>query len=110
MNPMATNRRVLTWFCAYPAPESTNKWTNLAHVAFTIAICVIFISGMLASTMFVIEYVRIDVEIALNAIFPVVALFGLVYMIITTIVLRYRIRDIFESLKKIYNASKCSFH
>lgn len=108
MNPMPTNRCVLTWLCAYPPSESTNKWMNWAHVTFTATICVIFISGMLACTMFVIEYVRTDLEIALNAIFPVVAVFGLFYMVITIIFLRHRIRDIFEGLKNIYRASEWS--
>ena len=106
MDPMSTNRRVMTWLCAYSAPESTNKWTNVAHIAFTLAVCVVVIEDLVGSAMFVNEYVRIDLEIILYAVFQMTASFGLLYLIITSIVLRYRIRNIFERLKNIYKASE----
>ena len=106
MDPMSTNRRVMTWLCAYSAPESTNKWTNVAHIAFTLAVCVVVIEDLVGSAKFVNEYVRIDLEITLYAMFQMTAVIGLLYMIISSIVLRHRFRNIFESLKIIYKASK----
>ena len=106
MDPMSTNRRVMTWLCAYSAPESTNKWTNLAHIAFTLAVCVVVIEDLVVSTKFIHEYVQVDFKITLYPVFQMAASFGLLYLIITSIVLRYRIRNIFERLKNIYKASE----
>ena len=78
----------------------------MAHIAFTLAVCVVVIEDLVGSAKFVNEYVRVDVEISLYAVFQMVAAIGLLYMIITSIILRYRIRDIFEGLKNIYKASK----
>lgn len=110
MNPLQTNRRVLIWLCAYPAPDSTNKWINLAQIAFTFTVFAMVMGYFIASAKFIIEYVRIDVELALYAMFQMAASIGDLYLIITAIILRHRIRDIFEGLKNIYKASKLSFH
>lgn len=106
MNPLATNRRVLTWLCACPAPDSTNKWHNRAHIAFTGALFVVVIGCIIASTIFFMEYVSTDLEDALNAMFPIAAVSGLIYMIIAAIILRSRIKSIFVGLERIYEASK----
>lgn len=106
VNPLSTNHRVLIWLCACPAPDSTNKWKNRAHIALTTALFVAVIGCMIASTIFFMEYVSKDLEDALNAMFPIAAATGLIYMIIASIILRYRIEGIFEGLKRIYKASK----
>lgn len=107
VKPMAINKRVLIWLCMYPVDNPTNTRTKLFYVIFSFFIFASILSGFLSALTFFLKFVTINLEESLYAFFQVVACFSGIYMmIITILLLRSKMGEIFDEFFKIYD--KCA--
>lgn len=109
MVPLEMNRRVLMWLCVYPTDEKTSEWKKLAHVALTCITIISMVTIVLASGRFLIEYLSIDLEMALYSVFQISSCGSFLYACLIVLVSRQRILFIFENLTNIYRSSKDSY-
>lgn len=105
MKPLKTNQQVLTWLCICENETST-KLEKFAHVSFSVFVSVFLSWGDLSSMMFFIKFAAIDLEESLYALFQVAGLSGMAYLIFVVPFSRRAISATFDSLSKIYDASK----
>lgn len=108
MKPLATNQRVLIWFCVCPDESSSNR-QKLAHIAFTTAVVVSIFFCYIPSIEFFVKFVSIDLKDSLYALFQVSALSYAIYTVIFVYFSRQKFIAIFENLSKIYNECKAYF-
>lgn len=106
MQPLETNRRVLTWLCGLPPNESDSKRQKIGYIA--VASCVILshFFCVIAIATFLFRMVLVDLELTLFALINGVGAASMLYQSIITIRLRREIASIFETLSDIYNQSK----
>lgn len=106
MEPLATNRRVMMWFCMCPADESTSKKERMFHVAFIFIVATITLCALISSVVSVIVYMSTDFESSLYAVFQVAAEASAANLIIVAFFMRDRIKAIFTKLSDIYAAGR----
>lgn len=105
MKPLVTNQQVLTWLCICKN-ETSSRMEKLAHISFSVFVSVFLFWGDLSSLMFFIKFATVDLEESLYALFQVAGLSGMVYLIFVVPFSRHAIAATFDSLSKIYDASK----
>lgn len=107
MEALKTNRRILTWLCAYPADKNVSKSKKFAFGVFTLSVSVANISGLIAGLAFIIY--TDDLETRLNGVIPIVALINMTYTAIVSYFVRHEITATIEILLEIYKISKAHF-
>lgn len=100
MEPLVTNRRVMTWLYMCPADESTSKKKRMLSVAFIFFMTTITLCSSILSVIFIVNYLSID------AVYQVSAEAAVSNVIIVAIFMRQRIKAIFTQLSEIYTVSK----
>lgn len=105
---LATNRQVLTWLSMYPANnQTTNFWKGIAYIMVTLTIFCVNLSAAIANLTFFLKFVLTNLEESLIALMICSGCTGLVYSFATAIIMRCKMKIIFEKLALIYDSSKC---
>lgn len=102
MEPLFTNRRILTWMCIYPAEKTVTWQWKMLYIIFTAV--EIFIFGSAVIAVLTLGYKQI-----LFSACNVPALLGVIYTILSGFRLRHGIVRIFEKLSDICNKCKTVF-
>lgn len=106
MEPLVTNRRVMTWLCMCPAEKSASKKERIFYVAFAFTVTTTSLIFLLASVVYVMKYLLIDFEPSLYALFQAVAEVAMMNLVFVAFLMRHQIEAVFTQLSKIYRASK----
>lgn len=109
INPLVTNRRMLTLLCVCPVDHSVNTWKRLSYKIFTLFVITSNLCGLVASSLFFAKFVSSDLEMSLHALLQMCALTSATYMSIIGIVSRKKIGAIFENLWQIHKSGEISF-
>lgn len=100
----------LVWLRICPSDESTVRWQNLAHTTFAVTLLTGLICMMAACLTFCWRFVSIDFERSVFSFMVAVAEFTVIYMaLVGILLLRHKIRTIFDSLATIYKDRMCVF-
>lgn len=102
MNPLKTNRRVLTWLCGIPPNETATKRERFAHIACTSLVIAGNFSVFLAGAVFIWQNFSNNLEASLYSLMHTVASFNILYHSILAIFMRHKMGKIFENLSTIY--------
>lgn len=108
MNPLVTNRRVLTWLCIYPAREGTTRRQKRMFIAFSLVSATTIMWCFLSGLAFFMKYVTIDLEMALQSVFILCSAFGALYVQVVLLLSRQKIKSLFDQLTDIYDKRKRS--
>lgn len=109
MIPLKTNRRVLQWFCVYPANESDSLWIRFAYICFALFMLAINIIVIVVSITFFIRFASTNLEEALFTVIQLAGIVTMTYVMIITFFQRFKIIGIFKSLENIYKICKSRF-
>lgn len=103
MTVLETNKQIFELLCVYNTSNSKTKLISYLLSAFIL----IFESlAMVGSVLFVIVFVKNDLENSLYALFQSFALGSVIYTLISAYVVRDDIMDIFDKFQQISYASK----
>lgn len=108
MEALKTNRRILTWFCVYPADKNVSQLQKFVFAVYTVSVSVANISGLIAGIAFLIS--TDDVEKRLSVVVQIVALANMSYSAIVSYFVRHKITAMIDILIEIYNTSKKQFN
>lgn len=106
MRPLATNQRVLVWFCVYRFDDEPNFREKIFSILFTLITWIENLCGILATTVFLWKNVSIEIEVYLFAIFQLFALLSMTNICAIILISRQKIANLFKSLSEIYETSK----
>lgn len=106
MNPLESNKLVLTWLCGQPLKESASRWERIAYIAFTSFIMIGHLWSVVASSVFIHRNISDNLEETLFALMHVVSGGSMIYQMIITYFLRQKLASIFRRLSTIYRESK----
>lgn len=106
MDVLKTNKKVLAWFCVYPASENASKWEKTCYILLTSTIVVFLIAIIIASALFFMQFILTDVNASLYAVYQCSIYGSGLCAIIFAIITRQQIIDMLENLSKIYEQSK----
>lgn len=107
MQPLATTRRMMTWLSMCTADGLSNASRKMACVAFTLAISILNVMGLIASLVFSVKFFFIYFDGAVLAMMSIFGVIGAIYFLISAILMRQQIDNIFTSLSVIYNTREC---
>lgn len=103
---LKTTRQALIWLCVCPPPEGTNIWKRIFYVFFSFVVFFFIAFSGIWVFAFFLKAIHTDLEESLFAFFQVNATIGVIYMLTAGVVLRYKVKDMLEDLKALYEASK----
>lgn len=103
MKVLATTQQVLTLLCICPIDDSTKKWKKLFYIVFSITVLSILLTQIVASTVFMIKYLSVDLERTLYAVYQIFGWLPIFYSFIIALFLRREISALFIGLSGIYN-------
>lgn len=106
MDILKTNKKVLAWFCVYPASENASKLEKTCYILLTSTIVVFLIAIIIASALFFMQFILTDVNASLYAVYQCSIYGSGLCAIIFAIITRQQIIDMLENLSKIYEQSK----
>lgn len=111
MEPMATSKKVLTWIYLYPVNENTDDTKKKRKVQrnFLLSIFAFLSSGLSFSIACLFKYWSIDLKKSLYSPIQIGPTLSTVYSLFIALMLRNRIRTMFNNLSKIYEKSKTNF-
>lgn len=106
MKPLVTNQKVLTWICICPVDKNATKFEKSARIGITSLIVITLFCGFIASVVFFVKFVSIDLEKSLYTVFQIVGTLLILYSFIVLYLFRNEINAIFEHLTEIYDECK----
>lgn len=106
MFPLPTQRRVLIWLCLYPPDEGTNVYQRNMHYVFASSTFGTMTMCLLGSVKYFYEFISIDLEESLYALYIAAATAGVIYMLIVGFLSKHKMVEIFNELAQIYDTSK----
>lgn len=107
MKPLYISKFVMSWLCMYTGSEfSTTIWQKIAHNVFTSIVFASVFCCVAAHLTFFLEFFSIDFQRSLFSAMIIILFIPLCYIMIIASRLRQNIRNIFEMLSLIYDASK----
>lgn len=106
MEPLVTNRHVLTWLCLYPAPKGVSPYKRMGHILFSGIVFGANVSYLVVSFIFLLKHIRVDLREAFFAIYQVAGMIAPIYCTIIAYFSRHNMLKIFNGLAKVYNESE----
>lgn len=106
MKPLYTNKQALIWLCAFSNDGNPDKWSNSAHIAFTMFVMGTYICFLGAGIAYFHKFATIDLNETLYVLIQILAALPMMKALIIMIFLRDKFTTLFESLTAIYNACK----
>lgn len=110
MQPLATTRKLMMWLCMCPVDETTTRRQRIAYIAHTLAILIICVISITTGLAYCIKFISIDFDGAVFGFMAGIAEFGIIYVLIAAVQMRYQIELIFTGLLRIYKSSKMIEH
>lgn len=110
MEPLVTTKRMLIWFHGYHSEECTSIRKKLPHFSFTLIVLLNLLSSWLTSFFYIIQFMSIDVEGSIYAIYANGVVISGFYILIVIYLMRFQNRDVFEGLANIYKECKKIIH
>lgn len=108
MRPLIFIQKMLTRLSIHPADENTTKWQRRAYICLNAVVINILIAACVSNAAYFWKFYTIQLEEAILALFSFFAMFGLFYTFSVSFLQRMKIKNIFDQLTDIYNASKNS--
>lgn len=105
MKPLETTKQVFTWLCIYCADYNSIS-ERITCILFTFSVFTFNACISIASVVFIVKNISIDLENSLTAVFQIAVFSGLLYVMTAAVLLRYRITALFGGLQTIYDQSK----
>lgn len=102
MEPLITNKWVLTWLCVFPAAKATGKLENLVHIIFTAIVFFGQFCGTVPHFIFFMKHKSTDLEGSLSAFMGFTSFVAVDYIMLSFYVQRREVFTIFEHLSRIY--------
>lgn len=106
---LETNKLLLRWCCICPIGEDTRQWKKNSYFICTLLSFLINLSAMISSSCFAWKYASIDLKESLYAAFQLAPEICIIYVVVTAMVFRHQIAELFEDLSTICDASKIIF-
>lgn len=101
MEPLKTNKLLLTWLSMCEADKLTNRNLRTAHVGAASMIFALNLFCLLSTSTFFIVFISVDLKGAFLAFMSMIGLLSNLYTLMNAFSLRYKIREIFEKLSEI---------
>lgn len=106
MEPLKTNKLLLTWIGMCAADKFTNKTNKIAYTGVASMVFALTLFSVLSNTTFLLKFLSIDLKRALFAFMTVSGFLAMLYTQINAFNLRFKINELFEKLTKICCESK----
>lgn len=106
MQPLTTNKQILIWLSAYPVDETNSKWKKIACGIFSVLVFFGNLSALAASVAYFMKFMSIDLGESLCALLQISGFGSSLFMMLIAVILRHKIKNIFEQLSEIYEMSK----
>lgn len=106
MNPLKTNKQVLTWLSGIPPDLASSKRKRIAYITFTLFVILGNLFGFLAGAIFIYKNFSTNFEKTIFALLNTVTCGSALYQSIVTVILRCKLTAIFQGLSAIYKESK----
>lgn len=106
MNPLKTERQILTWFCICPPADNVGPLQKFTYAIFSVTVVVAIASLVVASAVYFRKYMAIDFEEAFDGLHPVFGWTPLVFIFFIMHLLKHRIVEVFDALSSIYSERK----
>lgn len=100
IKPLRTTQQVLIWYCI------CTKVSKKRHIIFSVVCLLANMNAVLASVTFFLNFVSVNLELSLYALFQISAYSNVVYSYIIAFILRNRVPAIFDGLAAIYHQCK----
>lgn len=104
--PLELSRQILIWLCMCPPDMQTSSWQKVVYALFTLTVFSATVSTLVASVIFFLEFVLVDLAESLHGFANGIASIGLCHLMIVAFILRYKISFIFEQLSTVYSSGK----
>lgn len=99
MEPLATNQNLLAWYSVCP---TDSRFKTRIYGAFTVIMATSLASVVLTSGLYCMEFISVDLESSLYAIYQLNTSQSVVYIIISSYLVRDKFNKIFSDLREIY--------
>lgn len=106
MEVLALNRQIFILFWILPVPHNGSKWIKLRNISIGSFNCIILIGTLISSGYFVYEFILIDLERSLYAIFQMTTSCSEMYMLVFSFIFWRKYAEIFPKLQQMYDGSK----
>lgn len=101
MEPLITNRWLLTWLCVYSAARTTSELKKIGHIVFAVTVVFGLMCGTVSHFVYFLKFISTDLEGALVAFMGFTTFFALEYIMIVIYSERSQVTAIFEQLSHI---------
>lgn len=106
MKPLFSTKKLFIWLCACSATETDSQLNRLIYIIFTLIAIITNMTCMLSSAVYFVNFVFIDLEDSLYALYQFSGILGATSAIIITIAKRQEITNTFKNLEDICKESK----
>lgn len=106
MQPLESIRHVMTWLCIHPANEDTGKLRKFVYALIAVFYILVSLTFLYGSAAYFWKWISVDFKTAFFAIWQIIISVLLFYGLIFMLFSRYEIKEAFDTLSDIYNASK----
>lgn len=106
MEPLKTNKLLLTWLGMCAAKKSTDKKTKMAYIGVASTIFAFIILCLISNIAFIVKFLSTNLKGALFSIMTISGYAAMLYTQINAFNMRHKINGIFERLSKILNESE----
>lgn len=106
MEALKLNGELFAWTSVCPSAENLSSSMKLLRKMYTVFIGLFNITALIASIIFIIKLETYDLEIILYSIYQIVTIVLGTYMLITALVLRQRLQDLFSSFHQMHEESE----
>lgn len=106
MEPLKTNRLILTWLSVYRAKAGITRLEKSMHILVSLTVFFGIMGSLLGSIGYFWKFVVTDLEASLYALSQIAAAFNMAYAIVVTFFARQGFTSILQKLTHIYEKSK----
>lgn len=108
MKPLSTNKKVLNLLGILKIDENANKREKILQITTSVGMIMFELFILISSVVFIYKNVSTNLEVCLYAIFQTVGCTGQIYMMISALIQRSKIAEMFKTLSNLYSESKNS--
>lgn len=106
MKPLVTMQKTLIWLCICVDENPSSRWNEWVYIGFTVSILLSFVSVLIASVLFIVKFISVDLPESLSAFMQVTGWTLSFYMLFIALIMRKKLSAIFTGLAEIYDACK----
>lgn len=106
MEALKLIQELFSWTSVCPSPEKLSSSMKLLREIYTVFIALFNTVALFASIAFLNKLETTDLEAILYVNYQMVSIFAVIYMLITAILLRQKIQDLFSSFIQMHEQSE----